>query len=97
MVALSDVSRRKRDGHVSLRKNLLAMLESVEAHASALSRFRITPGRVSAVLGDARDLRAAGVKDASVDAVVTSPPYSIALDYVKNDDHALTQVYQPQN
>ncbi len=89
MVALSDVSRRKRDGHVSLRKNLLAMLESVEAHASALSRFRITPGRVSAVLGDARDLRAAGVKDASVDAVVTSPPYSIALDYVKNDDHAL--------
>ena len=90
MVTLSDVSRRKRDGRVSLRKNLLAMLESVEAHASALRSFQITPGRVSAVLGDARDLRAAGVKDASVDGVVTSPPYSIALDYVKNDDHALT-------
>ena len=89
MVALSDVSRRKRDGRVSLRKNLLAMLTSVEAHASALRRFQITPGRVSAVLGDSRDLRAAGVKDASVDAVITSPPYSIALDYVKNDDHAL--------
>ena len=89
MVALSDMSRRKRDGRVSLRKNLLAMLESVEAHASALRRFGITPGRVAAVLGDTRDLRAAAVKDASVDAVVTSPPYSIALDYVKNDDHAL--------
>ena len=89
MVALSDVSRRKRDGRVSLRKNLLAMLESVEAHATALRRFRITPGRAAPVLGDARDLRAAGVNDASVDAVVTSPPYSIALDYVKNDDHAL--------
>ena len=25
----------------------------------------------------------------SVDAIVTSPPYSIALDYVKNDEHAL--------
>jgi len=25
----------------------------------------------------------------SVDAVVTSPPYSIALDYVKNDQHLL--------
>ena len=89
MVALSDMARRKRDGQESLRKNLLAMLESVEAHANALRRFKITPGRVSAVLGDARDLRAAGVKEASVDAVVTSPPYSIALDYVKNDDHAL--------
>ena len=89
MVTLSDVSRRKRDGHVSLRKNLLAMLESVKAHATALRRFRIKPGRVSAVLGDARDMRAAGVEDGSVDAVVTSPPYSIALDYVKNDDHAL--------
>ncbi len=36
-------------------------------------------------------MRAAGIDDATVDApVVTSPPYSIALDYVKNDDHALT-------
>ena len=90
MVALSDASRRNRDGRVSLRKNLFAMLESVEAHATALSSFRITPGQVAAVLGDARDLRAGGIKDSSVDAVITSPPYSIALDYVKNDDHALT-------
>lgn len=89
MVTLSDVSRRKRDAVVSLRKNLLAMLESVEAHASALRDFRIKPGRVTGVLGDARNLRATGIEDASVDAIVTSPPYSIALDYVKNDDHAL--------
>ena len=89
MVTLSDVSRRKRDGRASLRKNLRAMLESVEAHAAALARFHITPGAVSAVLGDSRALGAAGVEDASVDAVVTSPPYSIALDYAKNDEHAL--------
>ena len=89
MVTLSDVSRRKRDGRASLRKNLRAMLESVEAHAAALDRFHITPGAVSAVLGDSRALGAAGVEDASVDAVVTSPPYSIALDYAKNDEHAL--------
>ena len=89
MVTLSDVSRRKRDGRASLRKNLRAMLESVEAHAAALDRFRIAPGAVSAVLGDSRALGAAGVEDASVDAVVTSPPYSIALDYAKNDEHAL--------
>ena len=89
MITLSDVSRRNRDGRVWLRKNLLAMLESVEAHDRALRTFGIEPGRVSAVCGDARDLRAAGIGEATVDAVVTSPPYSIALDYVKNDDHAL--------
>lgn len=89
MVTLSDVARRRRDGGVSLRKNLRAMLESVEAHARALQQFEITPGRVSVARGDARDLRAAGIGDATIDAVVTSPPYSIALDYVKNDVHAL--------
>ncbi len=89
MATLSDVSRRNRDGRVWIRKNLLAMLDSVEAHARALSTFRISPGRVSAIHGDARDLRSAGIDETTVDAVVTSPPYSIALDYVKNDDHAL--------
>ena len=89
MTTLSDVSRRNRNGRTWFRKNLLAMLESVEAHARALSAFRINPGRVSVACGDARDLRAAGIEPETVDAVVTSPPYSIALDYVKNDEHAL--------
>ena len=89
MTTLSDVSRRNRDGQTWLRKNLRAMLDSIEAHARALSAFRIRPGRLSAVCGDARDLSTANLNDATVDGVVTSPPYSIALDYVKNDDHAL--------
>ena len=89
MTTLSDVSRRNRDGRTWLRRNLLAMLESVEAHARALSTFEIDPGHVSVDLGDARDLGAAGIEQETVDAVVTSPPYSIALDYVKNDEHAL--------
>jgi len=29
------------------------------------------------------------LEDESVDGIITSPPYSIALDYVKNDAHAL--------
>ncbi len=89
MTTLSDVARRKRDGHVWLRRNLSAMLASVEAHALALKTFGITPGRTSAIRGDARNLRAVGIEDQTIDAVVTSPPYSIALDYVKNDEHAL--------
>ena len=89
MVAFSDMYRRNRDGRTSFRKNLEAMLASVEAHACALERFQIEPGQVSASLGDSRNLGMAGVGESSVDAVVTSPPYSIALDYVKNDEHAL--------
>lgn len=89
MATLSDVSRRGRDGRARLRRNLRAMLASVEAHARALEVFGVEPGRVSGVVGDARDLRSAGVGDGTVDAVVTSPPYPLALDYVKNDAHAL--------
>ena len=89
MVALSDSARRRRDPCVSFRRNLESMLVSVEAHARALERFAIAPGRVDARLGDARSLRRTGVADASVDAVVTSPPYSVALDYAENDSHAL--------
>lgn len=89
MVALSDVARRRRDGPASFRKNLKAMLQSVGAHAGALARFEIEPGAATVARGDAGDLAAAGIHDSTVDAVVTSPPYSIALDYVKNDEHAL--------
>ena len=35
------------------------------------------------------DARALDLPDESVDGIVTSPPYSIALNYVKNDEHAL--------
>lgn len=90
MVTFSDSARRNRPEAVSFRRNLQAMLESVEAHAAAITQFAIEPGNVRAVLGDARDLNSLDVSTGSVDAVVTSPPYSIALDYVKNDEHALT-------
>ena len=89
LVTLSDVARRKREGAVYFRKNLRAMIESVQAHADAISQFEIKPGKVSTAIGDARDLRSAHIRPSSIDAVVTSPPYSIALDYIKNDEHAL--------
>ena len=89
MVTFSDTSRRKREPGISIRKNLQSMLDSVEAHATALSEFGINPGGVKAIQADARDLTSASVDQESIDAIVTSPPYSIALDYVKNDEHAL--------
>jgi tRNA G10 N-methylase Trm11 len=90
MVTESDVARRQRESEASLRRNLSNMLESVRAHATAIREFGLEPGGVTACLGDSRNLLKAGIQDASIDAVVTSPPYSIALDYVKNDDHALS-------
>jgi hypothetical protein len=89
LVTASDVARRSREEEPSLRRNLAAMLESVDAYGQAIKEFKLCPGEVDARVGDCRNLAAAGIRTASVDAIVTSPPYSIALDYVKNDDHAL--------
>jgi hypothetical protein len=89
MVTASVVSRRGREASAALRKNLLAMCVSVEAHAQAVVEFGLSPGSVRAEVGDCRNLTASGVASGSIDVVVTSPPYSIALDYVKNDEHAL--------
>jgi hypothetical protein len=89
MVTYSDAARRSRDAGPWLRKNLLAMLESVEAHALAVMEFCLDVGEVTASLGDARNAVDCGIVAGSVACVVTSPPYSIALDYVKNDEHAL--------
>jgi hypothetical protein len=62
MVTLSDVARRSREASTYIRKNLTAMLESVEAHAKALKQFRIKPGQVSVNVGDCRDLAACGIE-----------------------------------
>ena len=40
-------------------------------------------GKGKIEFGDARDLSM--IKDASVDGVITSPPYSFAIDYAEND------------
>lgn len=46
--------------------------------------LRVTQPKV--LFGDAMNLP---LPDASVDGIITSPPYSIALDYVRNDQHLL--------
>jgi hypothetical protein len=89
MVTYSDAARRSRDAGPWLRKNMNAMLASVEAHARAVEEFGIQVGNVDVKIGDARKAADCGIAPQSVTCVVTSPPYSIALDYVKNDEHAL--------
>lgn len=89
MVTFSDVSRRKRDAFDYFQKNLHNMLTSVKDMARAIALFGISPGETQVIQGDSRKLRRIGVKPQTIDAIVTSPPYSVALDYVENDEHAL--------
>jgi len=33
------------------------------------------------------------IDDAGIDGIITSPPYSVALNYVENDAHALKELW----
>lgn len=86
LVAHSDRSRRGRDFNESFKNNVEKMLASVEDMSKASKELNLKLGNVNIEKGDSRALN---LKSNSVDGIVTSPPYSIALDYVKNDAHAL--------
>ncbi len=86
LVAISDNVRRKKDFSKSFRKNLNLMILSVRDYAEIVQELDLNPGKVEIKMGDSRTLP---LKDNSIDGIITSPPYSIALDYVSNDAHAL--------
>ncbi|MGC9320473.1 MAG: TRM11 family SAM-dependent methyltransferase [Armatimonadota bacterium] len=86
MIARSDTSRRRRDPLQAFVHNRDKMLASVRDHVEVKRRLELDFGAVEIVEGDVREL---DLEDASVDGIITSPPYSIALNYVKNDEHAL--------
>jgi hypothetical protein len=90
MVTASDVAVRKRHEGASYNRNLSRMVKSVSDMATVRAKFGLNFGSVMLLNGDCRDLARGSLKDRSVDAIITSPPYSIALDYVKNDAHALS-------
>jgi len=86
LVAISDNARRKKDFTKAFRKNLDLMILSVKDYVDVVKELNFEIGKVDIKLGDSRSLP---LKDGSIDGIVTSPPYSIALDYVSNDAHAL--------
>jgi SAM-dependent methyltransferase len=86
LLAVSDKSRRRRDFLSSYVKNLNSMIASVRDHLEVKEKLGLKFGKVRIEIGDARNVN---LPDNSVDGIVTSPPYSIALDYVKNDEHSL--------
>ena len=86
MIAHSDASRRKKNFTQSFSINVEKMLASVKDFKKSINELNLKLGKVDIRRGDARKL---DLEDESIDGIVTSPPYSIALDYVKNDSHAL--------
>ena len=85
LVAISDRARRGRDIVHSFVKNLEQMISSVDDYERAAKKLNLQLGKVEIRKGDARHLF---LKDESVQGIITSPPYSIALDYIANDAHA---------
>ena len=87
LIAHSDKSRRrKKDFSNSFLVNANKMMTSTIDYANCIEENNLTLGDVSISRNDARKL---SFPDNNFDGIITSPPYSIALNYVENDKHAL--------
>ena len=86
LITLSDRVRRNRKSKNLLSDNLDKMIRSVELMRDGCRNLGIKPTPADIRVGDARTLPLA---DESIDGIITSPPYSIALNYAANDAHAL--------
>lgn len=86
MIACSDEARRGQDYVAKVLHNRDKMLRSMRLMKEGCEEIGLRPKPARVEIADARRLP---LPDASVDGVITSPPYSIALDYVANDAHAL--------
>ncbi|MCX7831106.1 MAG: site-specific DNA-methyltransferase, partial [Acidobacteria bacterium] len=86
LLAVSDTSRRGRVFEQSFIKNLNLMIDSVKDYVEIVDKLGLELGDVKIEIGDARNVN---LPDNSIDGIITSPPYSIALDYVENDAHSL--------
>lgn len=85
LLAVSDKSRRNRNFVNSFVKNIDLMIASLKDYIDIKNQLQLNLGNCRIEIGDARKLP---LPDNSIDGIVTSPPYSIALDYVQNDLHA---------
>lgn len=86
LLAVSDESRRGRAFEQSFIKNLNLMIDSVKDYKEIADKLHLRLGDIDLKEGDSRKVE---LHDNSIDGIITSPPYSIALDYVENDAHSL--------
>jgi DNA modification methylase len=90
LIFASDRGRRQRTFD-TFEKNLGLMIRSALDLAEVEHEIEPeTPlGSVKIERGDARKLK---IPDESIDGIVCSPPYSIALNYMENDKYALEEL-----
>lgn len=62
---------------------------AAETFARVRQEIGLEPGEARFFQGDACDLGRSGVLDQTVDGILTSPPYSFAIDYIDNDSTQL--------
>jgi DNA modification methylase len=67
-------------------ENFAEYMKTIEGACNVINKLGIELGDFKIKINSALSIP---VKDNSIKAVVTSPPYSIALDYIKNDAHLL--------
>ena len=86
LVALSDSVRRRKDFASAFASRTKQMVQSITDYHQIRQELGLSLGSAVIERGDARALP---LRDNSIDGIITSPPYAIALDYIKNDAHAL--------
>jgi tRNA G10 N-methylase Trm11 len=90
LIFASDRGRRGRD-FTAFEKNLNVMIASALDLARTEKEIRSDRpiGTTRIEICDAKNLE---LKDKTVDGIITSPPYSIALNYMDNDRYALEEL-----
>ncbi len=82
--AISDVARRTKNDFVDvLRARLTNLYLRIYLFHKLNDVLKIEVGDSQTYVADTRDMKA--LECESVDGIVNSPPYSTALDYIKND------------
>ncbi|MFU8769095.1 MAG: hypothetical protein ACNA7H_05110, partial [Desulfotignum sp.] len=75
--------RSNKKTHAEYFKSILdRYIASITKIGSVMKQLKISPAETSLFQGDARSLE---LQDNSVDGILFSPPYSFAIDYLKND------------
>ncbi len=81
------VRRRKKEPLQLFCNNSRKMLRSVSDYVEMIEQHNLNLGKTNFHIQDARELK---LQTNSIDGIITSPPYSIALDYVENDKHSFS-------
>lgn len=81
---ISDIARRTREDFLEVfRKRLYDLYLRIFLFQELNKVLKIQTGKTEVYVADARDMKM--IEESSIDGIVTSPPYAVALDYIKND------------